>query len=76
MGKTANTRSNDGLTPNRQYPINSKWGESCVGLQMAVPLSWWSNYSNNDIYLGNIAKADPSASPFSVLEIDDELGNF
>ena len=58
------------------YTINPKWGESLVGLCMAVPLSWWPGYSGDNISLGEIAKFDPSASPPFILKIVDKSGNF
>ena len=52
--------------------INPKWGESLVGLRMAVPLSWWPGYSGTELSLGNIAKFDAVASLPFLLEVDNE----
>ena len=54
------------------YAINPEWGESPVGLRMAVPLSWWPGYSGTKISLGKIAKFDRTASPPFLLKVDDE----
>ena len=57
------------------YAINPKWGESLVGLRMAVPLSWWPGYTGTELSLGKIAKFDAAASPPFLLTVDDELGD-
>ena len=62
--------------PPTSYAINLEWGESLVGLRMAVPLSLWPSYSGNDTCFGKLAKFDPSVSPPFVLELDNEPGNF
>ena len=54
------------------YAIDPEWGESLVGLRMAVPLSWWPGYTGTELSLGKIAKFDGAASPQSLLAVDDE----
>ena len=57
------------------YTIDPKWGESLVGLRMAVPLSWWPGYSGSKLSLGKITKFDGTASLPFLLEVNDEQGN-
>ena len=57
------------------YAIDPEWGESLVGLRMAVPLSWWPGYTGTELSLGKIAKFDGAASPPFLLEVDDEPGD-
>ena len=57
------------------YAINPKWGESLMGLRMAVPLSWWPGYSGTELSLGRIAKFNVTASPSFLLEVNDDPGD-
>jgi hypothetical protein len=57
------------------YAVDTEWGESLVGLRMAVPLSWWPGYTGTELSLGKIAKFDGTASPPFLLAVDDEPGD-
>ena len=61
--------------PPTSYTIDSKWGESLVGLRMAVLLSWWPGYSGTDICLGKITKFDKTKSPQFLLEVNNMPGD-
>ena len=62
--------------PTTSYLIDPEWGESLLGLRMAVPLSWWPGYSSDNICLGKITKFDPSARPPFVLKIGNNSSDF
>ena len=62
------------MTPT-SYAIDPEWGESLVGLRMAVPLSWWLDYTGTELLLGKIAKFDGAAGPSFLLTVDDEPGD-
>ena len=61
--------------PLTSYATDPEWGESLVGLRMAVPLSWWPVYSGTEISLGKIAKFDGTVSPPFLLQVNDETGD-
>ena len=42
--------------PPTSYTIDLKWGESLVGLCVAVLLSWWPGCIGTGISLGEISK--------------------
>ena len=55
--------------------IDPEWGESLVGLRMAVPLSWWPGYTGTELLLGKIAKFNGATSPQFFLAVDNEPGD-
>jgi hypothetical protein len=61
--------------PPSSYTVDPEWGESLVGLRMAVPLSWWPGYTGTELSLGKIAKFDGTSSPPFLLAVDDEPGD-
>ena len=57
------------------YAIDPEWGESLVGLLIAVPLSWWPGYNVTELSLGKIAKFDGTTSPPYLIEVDNKPGD-
>ena len=62
------------MTPT-SYAIDPEWGESPVGLRIAVPLPWWPGYSGTKMSLGKIAKFNVTASPLFLPEVNGESGD-
>ena len=57
------------------YVIDPEWGESLVVLRMAVPLSWWPEYTGTELSLDKVTKFDAAVSPLFLLVVNDKPGN-